>query len=35
MKYTMEDTRMMFVFYLTTLFGLLVLVVYFINNRKR
>lgn len=31
----MEDTRMMFVFYLTTLFGLLVLVVYFINNRKR
>lgn len=35
MKYTMEDTRMMFVFYLTTLFGLLVLIVYFINNRTR
>lgn len=33
MKYTMEDTRLMFVFYLTAVFGLLVLVVYFINNK--
>lgn len=31
----MDNTRMMFVFYLTALFGLLALVVYFINNRKR
>lgn len=31
----MEDTRMMFVFYLVAVFGLLVLVVYFINNRTR
>lgn len=30
----MDNTRMMFVFYLTALFGLLVLLVYFINNRK-
>lgn len=31
----MDNTRMMFVFYLVALFGLLVLVVYFINNRIR
>ena len=31
----MDNTRMMFVFYLVEVFGLLVLVVYFINNRKR
>lgn len=35
MKYTMDNTRMMFVFYLVAVFGLLVLVVYFISNRKR
>jgi hypothetical protein len=31
----MDNTRLMFVFYLVALFGLLVLVVYFINNRTR
>lgn len=31
----MDNTRLMFVFYLVALFGLLVLIVYFINNRKR
>lgn len=31
----MGNTRMMFVFYLVALFVLLVLIVYFINNRKR
>lgn len=31
----MDNTRMMFVFYLVAVFGLLVLVVYFINNRTR
>lgn len=31
----MDNTRMMFVFYLVAVFGLLVLVVYFISNRKR
>lgn len=31
----MNNTRMMFVLYLVALFGLLVLIVYFINNRKR
>lgn len=31
----MDNTRMMFVFYLVAVFGLLVLVVHFINNRKR
>lgn len=29
----MDNTRMMFVFYLVAVFGLLVLVVYFINHR--
>lgn len=29
----MDNTRLMFVFYLVALFGLLVLIVYFINNR--
>lgn len=31
----MDNTRLMFVFYLVVSFGLLVLIVYFINNRKR
>lgn len=31
----MDNTRLMFVFYLVALFGLLVLIVYFINNRTR
>ena len=31
----MDNTRLMFVFYLIALFGLLVLIVYFINNRTR
>lgn len=31
----MDNTRLMFVFYLVALFGLLVLIVYFINNRIR
>lgn len=31
----MDNTRLMFVFYLVASFGLLVLIVYFINNRKR
>lgn len=31
----MDNTRLMFVFYLVVLFGLLVLIVYFINNRTR
>lgn len=31
----MGNTRLMFVFYLVASFGLLVLIVYFINNRKR
>lgn len=31
----MYNTRLMFVFYLVALFGLLVLIVYFINNRTR
>lgn len=34
-KYTMDNTRLMFVFYLVALFGLLVIIVYFINNRTR
>lgn len=31
----MDNTRLMFVFYLVALFGLLVLIVYFMNNRTR
>lgn len=31
----MNNTRLMFVFYLVALFGLLVFIVYFINNRTR
>lgn len=31
----MDNTRLMFVFYLVAVFGLLVLIVYFINNRTR
>ena len=31
----MDNTRLMFVFYLVALFGLFVLIVYFINNRTR
>lgn len=31
----MDNTRLIFVFYLVALFGLLVLIVYFINNRTR
>lgn len=31
----MDNTRLMFVFYLVALFGLLMLIVYFINNRTR
>lgn len=31
----MDNTRMMFAFYLVALFGLLVIIVYFINNRTR
>lgn len=31
----MDNTRLMFVFYLVALFGLLVLIVYFTNNRTR
>lgn len=31
----MDNTRLMFVFYLVALFVLLVLIVYFINNRTR
>lgn len=31
----MDNTRLMFVFYLVALFGLLVIIVYFINNRTR
>lgn len=31
----MDNTRLMFVFYLVILFVLLMLIVYFINNRTR
>lgn len=31
----MDNTRLMFIFYLVALFGLLVLIMYFINNRTR
>lgn len=31
----MDNTRLMFVFYLVAVFGLFVLIVYFINNRTQ